>query len=421
MISDSGFLITGGKSLAEKVTSTSEINAAIKKQLGRSKTVKITGLSGQNYIAVGLTTEKQLMFDGSSGDFFGALNNGAIINFKGNARRFLGDTMSDGGIILQGNAQRGVGHAMTGGIIVVRGNVNGDIGQLMKSGTIIVSGNCGPRAGAYMLGGELIVAGNIGEDVGLNMVGGVIYVGGKARALGNNSQVQNLTINDESKLKKYFNHYGIDKDTGEFNKIVPVTNTPWKDKVFDLKPGTDKGPSSVENETRINKDACEIVSKTRSDLLSLHGPVISDEKSYLDRLSIIPIQTKPIKDIKFLDADLDTQISIGGRLDSPLVLDIPFLLSNRGSGVVSKSCKMAYIFAAAKLKTALDNAGGTYPEEFELNKKHGGKLIHHWNTSRLGVYPAKKIMLSLVTCGMYLRVWILFYHQRCSTSTFRQI
>jgi glutamate synthase domain-containing protein 3 len=386
MISDSGFLITGGKSLAEKVTSTSEINAAIKKQLGRSKTVKITGLSGQNYIAVGLTTEKQLMFDGSSGDFFGALNNGAIINFKGNARRFLGDTMSDGGIILQGNAQRGVGHAMTGGIIVVRGNVNGDIGQLMKSGTIIVSGNCGPRAGAYMFGGELIVAGNIGEDVGLNMVGGVIYVGGKARALGNNTQVQNLTINDESKLKKYFNHYGIDKDTGEFNKIVPVTNTPWKDKVFNLKPGTDNAQDSVENETRINKDACEIVSKTRSDLLSLHGPVISDEKSYLDRLSIIPIQTKPIKDIKFLDADLDTQISIGGRLDSPLVLDIPFLLSNRGSGVVSKSCKMAYIFAAAKLKTALDNAGGTYPEEFELNKKHGGKLIHHWNTSRLGVY-----------------------------------
>ena len=62
--------VFGGCGLAEKVSTTQDINAAIKKQLKRSKTIKITGLSGQNYIAVGLTTKKQLVFSGKAGEFY---------------------------------------------------------------------------------------------------------------------------------------------------------------------------------------------------------------------------------------------------------------------------------------------------------------------------------------------------------------
>ena len=43
------------------------------------------------------------------------------------------------------------------------------------------------------------------------------------------------------------------------------------------------------------------------------------------------------------------------------------------------------ITTAAKLKTAVNSSGGTYPEEFELNSKHNGKLIHNWDLGRLGV------------------------------------
>ena len=200
----------------------------------RSKTVKITGLNGQNFIAVGLSVEKQLTFEGTAGDFFGALNNGAILNLIGNARRFLGDTMSNGGIILKGNTQRGVGIAMTGGIIVIRGNVNGDIGQLLKNGTIIVSGNTGPRTGAFMINGELIIAGDSGKDTGLFMYGGTIYVGGKVGSLGDNTQLRELDGSDILKLEKYFEHYGIKKEPSGFKKIVSAMKNRWKERWFQL-------------------------------------------------------------------------------------------------------------------------------------------------------------------------------------------
>ena len=344
--------------------------------------MKITGLGGQNYIAVGLTTTKQLMFDGTAGDFFGALNNGAIINLKGTARRFLGDTMSGGGIILQGNAQRGVGHAMTGGIIVIRGNVTGDIGQMAKGGTIIVSGNCGPRSGAYMFNGELIIGGNVGADIGLNMMGGTIYVGGKLGALGNNVQNRELTIAEEAKLRKYFDHYGITQDVGEFSKLVPISTNPMKDKFFQLNSKLEK--PQPEQKNLEDKIIHEITTKTENDLLHFTRS-FKNIGLYMDRLSIIPAQTKPIKNFKLLDSEIDMRLTIGAKLGSPLQLEVPFILSNRGAGVVSKSCQMAYVFAGAKLKTAVNSTGGTYPEGFELNSKHNGKLIQNWDLGRFGV------------------------------------
>ena len=378
----------GGSALAEKVSTTEEINAAIKKQIKRSKTVKISGLNGQNYIAIGLTTDKQLVFEGTAGDFFGALNNGALITLNGAARRFLGNNISRGGIIVQGNVQRGVGVGMSGGIIVIRGSVTGDIGQLAKGGSIIVSGNCGSHSGAYMFDGELIVAGDLGEDIGLYMTGGTIYYSGKIGSLGTNTQVRDLTVTDEKKLKKYFEHYGITKAPRDFKKIVPVDKRPWKNKLFEFDSNSNLSSS---NKPWSESEVFEIISKTKTELLSLSGANYSthdpDNKSnsYFDRLSIIPIQTKSIKNMKLIENELDTRMTIGYKLESPLKLELPFYLSTRGSGVVSKPCKMAYIFTAAKLNIPLDTGGRLFPEEYELNTKHDGKLIHQWNTGRLGV------------------------------------
>ncbi len=386
------YYLHGGCVLAEKVSSTKEINDAIKKQLKRSKTVKISGLSGQNYVAIGLTTEKQLIFEGTAGDFFGAFNNGALINLKGSARRFLGNNISKGGIIIQGNVQRGVGLGMLGGIIVVRGSVGGDAGQLAKGGTIIISGDCGARSGVYMFNGELIVAGNIGKETGFSMVGGTIYAGGKIESLGENAQIKELTVKDESKLKKYFEHYGITKPIHDFKKVVPVEKRPWKNKIFDFNEKIKESDTADQfNKSWSKADVCEIINKTKSKLLSLSGPMNipiiteANSNSYFDRLSILPAQTKPIKNMKLLEDELDTRISIGSKLKSPLQLDVPIYLKSRGTGIVGKSCKMAFSYAAGILNTAIVIGGSTLPEEIELKTKYGGYLISQWDYARLGV------------------------------------
>lgn len=355
----------------------------------RSKTVKITGLRGQNYIGVGLSEEKQLTFEGNAGDFFGALNDGAIINLNGTARRFVGDTMSKGGIIVKGNTQRGVGLGMTGGIIVIRGNVNGDVGHLVKNGTIIVSGNAGPRIGAFMFNGELIIAGDVGKDTGLFMMGGAIYVCGKVGSLGNNAQTLEPTDTEKMKLKKYFDHYGIKKETDSFKKIIPKSKNPWKDKSFDIMPTSNLNEDLKGSNLQSLMD--EINSKTKTGRLNLQGPNIHlssglDQgiKSYYDGLMILPNQTTPIKGMKLLDADIETKQIIGSNLKSPLNLDIPIYLSTRGPGIVSKSSKMAFIYAAAKSKTAVSIGGLTLAEEIEISKKYNGKLIHQWDIARLG-------------------------------------
>jgi glutamate synthase domain-containing protein 2 len=338
-------------------------------------------LSGQNYIAVGLTTEKQLVINGTAGDFFGALNNGAITTLKGNARRFVGDTMSAGGIIIQGNVQRGVGLAMSGGIIVIRGNVSGDIGQIAKGGTILVSGNCGPRSGAYMFNGELIVAGNVGKDTGLNMTGGTIFIGGKIGSSGLNTQVRSLTGADEQKLKKYFEHYGITKDIEGFKKILPMSKTPFKNKFFDLK--TKPTDLASAEKTFLEKIRSEIINKAKNDQLTMYGPSFDGINSNFGKLAILPTQVTPIKNNSLLFDEIELSQSIGHKVDSPLSIEIPIILSTRGTGIISKSCKMAHIFAAAKLNTVVDIGGGISSEELELKSKHKGKIIHHWDSARL--------------------------------------
>jgi glutamate synthase domain-containing protein 2 len=355
-------------------------------QSKRSKTVKITGLNGQSYIAVGLSVEKQLSFEGTTGDFFGALNNGSILNLKGSTQRFLGDTMNKGGIILQGNAKRGVGTAMKGGIIVVRGNVAGDVGQLLNGGTILISGKTGSLTGAYMRNGEIIVAGDVGSKLGLNMVGGAIFVGGNIVSTGDNTRVRKLTNADKSRLLKYFSHYGIKGKIENFQKVVPSDKNPISSKLFDF--------DNKNKITSIQRDEIidEILKKTETGKLKISGSNFNNligprppSNSILDNLAIIPNQTQPISSIDLWREKIDLKCKIGGTLGSPIELAAPIILASRGVGTVSKSCKMALVYAAGKHKIAVDTGGLTYPEEFELRTKYGGKFIHQWNIDRMGV------------------------------------
>jgi glutamate synthase domain-containing protein 3 len=222
-----------GENLAERVSDTRGINSAIRRQLEKSKVVKIGdaekgGLAGQDSIAVGLSSDAEILVVGDAGDYFGAYNNGAVITLTGTAGRYLGDSMSRGGIILKGRARHGVGVYMTGGIIVVKGGVEGDCGQFNSGGTIIVNGKVGDNVGAYMNSGTIIVTGTAGKNVGNWMVGGEIYLGSGAESAGENVAQVELTEKDIEKLKKYFGHYGIIYDKLEdYTRLVPKDSSPF--------------------------------------------------------------------------------------------------------------------------------------------------------------------------------------------------
>ena len=77
------------------------------------------------------------------------------------------------------------------------------------------------------------------------MLGGAIYVGGKITSLGTNAQEQKMTIKDESKLKKYFEHYEISKATSDFKKIIPIDKRPWENKIFEFDVDSVKSDESI--------------------------------------------------------------------------------------------------------------------------------------------------------------------------------
>ena len=219
--------------MAETVKTTKDINAAIRRQLQKSRIVKIGdsekgGLADQDSVCVGLSGEAEIIVAGDAGDYFGAFNDGPVITISGSAGRFLGDSMYAGGIILKGRANRGAGVYMTGGVIVVKGSVDGDTGTYNRGGTIIVNGKSGDGTGAYMTAGTLIVTGKCGKNTGQYMTGGEIYLGEPPESLGANVEPVELTAKDIDKLKKYFDHYGIlYDDLAGYTKLAAVKTDPF--------------------------------------------------------------------------------------------------------------------------------------------------------------------------------------------------
>jgi glutamate synthase domain-containing protein 2 len=352
----------GGKYfMAEKVVTTRDINIAIKDQLEKSKKVKISGLGGQDAIAVGLEKEIDISVKGSAGDFFGALNKGAIVTLTGNARRFLGDTMSLGGVIVNGNVRRGAGIGMLGGIIVIRGEVDGDLGQLNKAGTIIVSEDAGNDVGALMYGGEIIVAGNTGKNLGHCMLGGSIYIGGEIGSMGTNTKIVDITSTEIDKLQTYFKHYGIKANPDDFRKIVA------DDPRF----------------SNLPEFVVECPPHEKND----YKPALGNKFPSFNDLVIITSQIKPPLAVDFFRDDIETEVVIGtDNVINPLKLKIPIFLSPPVYGEVGISTKMAFAYGASLTGTATTvGEAGSFKDELDICTKHGGKLIVQWTPGRFGV------------------------------------
>lgn len=206
---------------------TREINSILLSHARNQGRATVTGLAGQDSVAVGLDFPAEILLEGSAGDYFGALNAGAKITLKGKAGRFAGDTVSSGTIVIEGSCDHGLGFSMYGGAIVVRGGCGGRIGQMNKAGLVIIGGDAGDLNGLYQLGGSLIICGNTGNQTGDWLVGGEIFVGGKIGGLGRNARVAELEGDDASRLGSWFEIYEIDADPSNFRKIVPEKLRPF--------------------------------------------------------------------------------------------------------------------------------------------------------------------------------------------------
>ena len=165
------------------ISTTKEINEALRKQMVSASSVKISGLDGQDSIAVGIDKNVKVLVDGKAGGFFGALNKNAEITLKGDAGNFAGYMMSEGKIFIDGDAAGMLGHKMGNGMIVVSGDV---------------------------------------ESLG-NILGGSLFVKGEIRDVGN-AEIQTLDDNEEEILKKY--------NLGETKKVVSKKMEYRKKEVF---------------------------------------------------------------------------------------------------------------------------------------------------------------------------------------------
>jgi glutamate synthase domain-containing protein 2 len=358
--------------LAEKLIHTRGINEAIRDQMKKSEMVRLSGLSGQDSIAVAIEKEIEITVDGDAGDFFGALNTKGILRLNGTSSRFLGDFMVGGAIFVNGNCGSGLGTNMHGGIIIVKGNVGDTVGQINRGGTIIVNGDAGDRVGFSMFNGNIIITGNTGTETGHWMLHGNIYVGGKIEGLGDNTKIVSLEERDLRKLKTYFRHYGIKIDVGKFKKIVSIDRRALKNFcVPQLVPQSDNLPSNH-----------EVQGNRPHRYRQPNSPCFDD-------FVIVPAQLgkrmpkDPVRD------DINVRIVIGeNRVKKPLTLKSPVLVSCGSFGEVSKSCKLAYAHGSAIGGAAvITGDGGLLTEEIRALRDHNGKLIIQWTPGRFGLKP----------------------------------
>lgn len=169
----------------------------------------------------------EVLIEGDSGDYLGALNDGATIRVIGDAGQYVADSMTRGAVIIEGSASYGAAMYCYGGVVMIKGNAGDFTATMNKGATIIVRGNVGDEAATYMVAGDLVIVGNAGHNLGNYLVRGNIYIGGQWASLGHNCRVEPLTPEDVEKLRGYFETYGIAADPTTFKKMVPLSEKPF--------------------------------------------------------------------------------------------------------------------------------------------------------------------------------------------------
>jgi len=201
--------------------STKDTNKAIADLLTRSNRIRISGLKGQDNIAVGLSGEFEIDIQGNAGNYLAAFNNGPVIILHGNCGDLAGDNLFKGGLIIMGSCGRKAGTSMSGGILVVKGSVDDGCGDSNSNGTIMIDGNATGDIGSSMINGKIIITGDVQGKIGEDAIGGEFYHSGELKVPNPQLEKKKMSDRDLSNLKKYFDHYGINAFPKTFNKLVP--------------------------------------------------------------------------------------------------------------------------------------------------------------------------------------------------------
>jgi len=204
----------------EKVQKSRDVNDAILGLLERSRRVRITGLEGQNGLAVGLSGEIEVNASGNVGSYLGAFNNGAVIILRGNCGDLAGDSMISGGLVIEGDSGRDCGIKMSGGILVIKGSSGPSPGRAMTGGTLIIAGDVNGDACPLIEGGMVIIVGNVNGCIGPFKGGGTVLIAGSSKGSKDRDLEVPLSENDLSVLEKYLKHYMIDGVPKSFRKLV---------------------------------------------------------------------------------------------------------------------------------------------------------------------------------------------------------
>jgi len=188
--------------------------------------VTVEQAAHQHGLLAGLK-QGEVIVEGDSGDYLGALNDGATIRVTGNAGRYLGDNMTSGTVIVEGDAGYGAGQYCYGGTLLIRGSAGDFSGVMNKGATLIVEGNVGAEAATYMLAGDLVILGDSGANLGNYLIRGTIYIAGAWATLGHNTLQNDLSEADRSKLRTLFDQHGVEADPESFKKIIRLSEKPF--------------------------------------------------------------------------------------------------------------------------------------------------------------------------------------------------
>lgn len=200
--------------------SAQDINKAISDLLQRSSRVRISGLNGQDNIAVGLSGDYEIDIKGNAGRYLGAFNSGPVIILQGSCGDLAADNLISGGLIISGSCGRKCGLGMIGGIMVVKGDCGTDLGRFNNNGTIIVDGNVEGNVGEGMKGGRIMITGNVKGEIGKDFQGGSVFVIGTVGSITPKIKETKPDSKDLQKLKRYLEHYGIEAVAKSFRKYT---------------------------------------------------------------------------------------------------------------------------------------------------------------------------------------------------------
>lgn len=208
-----------------KMKDLKEVNRAIKSSLN-GQPVVVNNAEHISGLAAGLK-HGEIRVNGNTGNYFGALNDGATLIATKDTGNYVADNMTRGTVVVKGNAGYGAGQYCYGGTVIIYQNAGSFTATMNKGAAVIIVGNVGDEVGTYMLKGDLIVVGNAGENFANYLIRGCVYIGGKWKSLGNNTKVEPLNDADLAKLRGYFETYQIEADPATFKKIVAASEKPF--------------------------------------------------------------------------------------------------------------------------------------------------------------------------------------------------